>query len=122
MEALLIVAHGSRRPDTGRVMERLCEDVARKVSFPVALGYLQFQHPSVEEAIADLFQRGIRSLTVVPAFLSWGTHVTEDLPRLLQTMRKRYPEMRLFLAEPLGYDERLAEILLTRASSALQEV
>jgi len=40
----------------------------------------------------------------------------------LQTMRKRYPEMRLFLAEPLGYDERLAEILLTRASSALQEV
>jgi len=122
MEALLIVAHGSRRPDAGGVMERVCQDVAHRVSFPVALGYLQFQRPSVEEAIAELFHRGIRSLVVVPAFLSWGTHVTEDLPRLLQMMKKQYPGMRLFLAEPLGYDERLADILLVRASRNLQEV
>ncbi|MEN3203271.1 MAG: CbiX/SirB N-terminal domain-containing protein [Atribacterota bacterium] len=114
MEALIIVAHGSRREDSHEVMERIRQDVASQVPYHVRLGYLQLQHPRLEEVIASLWQEGIRKIVVVPAFLSYGAHVVEDIPAILQAMVHRYPGVEFFLAEPLGYDPRLAAVLLDR--------
>lgn len=114
MEALIIVAHGSRRKDAGGVMEQIRQDLASQLPYPVRLGYLQFQRPCLEEVIVSLRQEGIRKIVVVPAFLSYGAHVVEDIPAILQTMAHRYPDVELFLAEPLGYDPRLAAVLLDR--------
>lgn len=122
MEALVIVVHGSRQEDSGSVMERLRQDVARRVSCPVHLAYLQFQHPSLPEVIARLKQEGIYTITVVPAFLALGVHVLQDIPEILQEMHRQYPELRFFLAPPLGYDPRLADIIMDRIREEPKEV
>ncbi|MGC8777107.1 MAG: sirohydrochlorin chelatase, partial [Candidatus Caldatribacteriaceae bacterium] len=96
--------------------------VARRWPHPVRLGYLQFQHPRLEEVLVSLWQEGIREITVVPAFLSSGTHVWEDIPGILRAMRQNYPGLRLFLTAPLGYDPRLVEVLLDRVRGERKEV
>ncbi|MEN3186063.1 MAG: CbiX/SirB N-terminal domain-containing protein [Atribacterota bacterium] len=122
MEAVVIVVHGSRREGSQGVMEQICQEVASQLPYPVRLAYLQFQHPGLEEVIASLWQEGIRKVTVVPAFLSSGTHVVEDIPAILQTMLRQYPDVRFFLTEPLGYDPRLVAILLDRIQGERKEI
>ncbi len=121
MEALVIVVHGSRQEDSKGVMERLRQDLARRVSCPVHLAYLQFQRPSLPEVIARLQQEGIFTITVVPAFLALGGARSArhsggsagDAP----TIPRIAP---FFLLPPLGYDPRLADIIMDRIREDLQ--
>lgn len=122
MEALVIVAHGSRREGSQEGMEKLRQGIAARIPYPVYLAYLQFQRPTLEEVVEKLREEGIGEITVLPAFLSAGVHVLQDIPETLQAIRRRYPELRLFLASPLGYDPRLVDILLERLRGEVWEV
>ena len=81
--------------------------------------------PTVAEALGALAQQNVSKIVLVPVFLAAGIHTTCDIPKLIGVQEKelqlRERGVKLFYGEPLGYDERIAEILEEKALNALRQ-
>jgi len=121
---LLLIGHGSKLPYNRENLEKLAE-ILRKRSFfgEVAIAFMCRDKPTIAEAIDELAQRNVSKIVLVPAFLAAGIHTTHDIPKLIEVKEKelqlKESGIKLFYGEPLGYDERIAEILEEKAYKAL---
>src|SRR4051812_10340149 len=91
-DALLIAAHGSR--DEAGIDEFWALADAWQRLRPdrlQAAGFLEFERPTIGEAIDALVQRGARRVVVVPAMLTAAGHVKNDLPGEIHESRARHP-------------------------------
>ncbi len=77
--------------------------------------FLELADPTLAAAVADLAAQGVRRILVTPYFLTMGRHLTEDLPRLVASIRAAHPELRLEASPPLDGHPALAGILADRA-------
>lgn len=101
--AIVLFGHGARDPEWAGPMRRAREHVlAQAGRLRVALAFLEFMTPTLDEAIAELAQAGVRTVTVVPMFLAQGGHVKKDLPMLIEQARARHPDCRIRLAAAVG--------------------
>lgn len=77
--ALILVAHGTRRPDGVSMIEGLAAQVSTLVHGTVDVAFVDVVGPTPSELLARARAAG-RPAIVVPAFLSRGYHVRADLP------------------------------------------
>jgi len=118
MEGIIVLAHGSRRQETDRILNSLTEKVMAKAPHQrVIPAYLQFSPNSLDKAVETLAMEGVKRIKVIPMFLFDGIHVTEDIPEELEAIGKRYPEIDIRMSRHLGDDDRIAEIILDRVAS-----
>jgi sirohydrochlorin ferrochelatase len=116
----LLVAHGSRNPLSAAAHQELCAAVAERSStvagVPVEVrpAYLELSSPSIPDAIDAAVQHGATSIRVLPHFLGPGNHVMVDIPALVDEARTRHPGVDIELAEHLGADPALVDLLATR--------
>ena len=119
--ALIILAHGSKREETKQTLAEISAMVKAKGDYSIIEEtYLQFCKPTLNDAVAKLTSQGITKIVIVPYFLFKGIHNTEDIPEELNKIKAENPGLEIFFAEPLGIDERLAQIVLERAQEASQ--
>jgi len=50
---------------------------------------------------------GVTRITLVPLFLAQGGHTKEDLPRLLNEIRRNHPDITIDVTEAIGDSEVL---------------
>lgn len=82
--ALVLFAHGSRDTGWARPFELLRARLEQQLpGTPVALAFLEHMQPSLIEAIAALADRGVERISVLPLFMAQGSHLREELPRLV---------------------------------------
>jgi sirohydrochlorin ferrochelatase len=122
MDGVIILAHGSKREETEKILNSLVAQVQAKVASRVAAdliypAYLQFSGQNLEVAVRHLADRGVTAIKIVPLFLFDGIHVTEDIPEELRRLRKLYPQICLTLTRHLGDDPRIAAIVAERLLS-----
>lgn len=114
-DALLLVAHGSPDATANAPIEAVTERVRRTGDYAtVELCYLGLNRPLLPDALARLATLGTRHVVVVPYFIQLGGHVARDLPQAIAAARSRYPATAITLAEHLGYDPLLADVLAER--------
>lgn len=108
---LILFAHGSRDPEWREPFERLADALAADLGpGRVALAYLEFVGPTLEEALAAAAEDGVGTARVLPLFLAAGKHVKEDLPALA-TAAGRARGIRVQVLPPVGEDPRLLELM-----------
>jgi sirohydrochlorin cobaltochelatase len=108
-EGIVLVAHGSRDPDWSRPFEGIAASVAQKLpAASVGLAYLEYG-PSLDEIVAALVAKGVASIRVVPVFLGQGSHVKDDLPRLVAQSTR--PGVALRLDQAIGEQPRVIEAI-----------
>jgi len=101
--AIVLFAHGARDPDWARPFQQLALELAEKVPGErVALAFLELMQPSLEECVSALHSEGIQQFRVVPVFFGAGGHVKQDLPRLVEVIRKKNPKIEIVLDPPVG--------------------
>ena len=62
----------------------------------LVLAYNEFCAPSIQDAIADLVAKGIRTIDVVTTMMTpGGSHSERDIPEALNEARARFPEARI---------------------------
>jgi sirohydrochlorin cobaltochelatase len=67
----------------------------------LAIAYNEFCAPSVEEAVEEMVQQGVRTVTVVPSRLTpGGSHSEIEIPESLDRLRAQYPSLDLRYAWP----------------------
>jgi sirohydrochlorin ferrochelatase len=117
--ALLLIAHGSRRPEANADLEFVAAALLARGHYPlVRVAYLELAEPDIETAGADCAADGATDVILVPYFLSPGVHAVEDLEAARTTLSARFPHVRFVLAEPLGRHPLLVDVVEQRAEEA----
>jgi sirohydrochlorin cobaltochelatase len=110
--AILLFAHGARDPGWAEPFRRIVERLRHKQpGTRVELAFLEMMQPTLESAIAGLAAEGIGRITVVPLFLAQGGHLKEDLPRLLDDIRRYHPALQIDVTAAIGDSEDLTNAI-----------
>ncbi len=79
--------------------------------------YLELTAPSIPDAIDRAVAGGATTVRVLPHFLGPGNHVSVDIPGIVADATERRPDVRIELAEHLGADPALVDLLAARVLS-----
>jgi len=110
--AVILLAHGSRDARWQIPFERLaCELVAARGPGAVRLAYLQFNSPTLADAVAAAAGEGFARLLVLPLFLSIGGHVAKDIPVEVAALRSQYDGLDIRMLSAIGEDPRFTELV-----------
>ncbi|GEM_PF-378258 len=110
--ALLLVAHGTPYPEANGPIIWAAGRLAQvAVASTWATAYLTCNTPDVLQAVDLLAHSGLRHVMALPYFLQDGRHVREDIPRLLDRARARYPRLTIRAVPPLGYHPLLEDVV-----------
>lgn len=115
MRALLVVAHGSRRPESNDEVRRLTDElraVAGADYQRVECAFLELAEPSIPEGIDCCVAGGASEVVILPYFLSAGRHVVKDIPDIVADSRIQHPAVALRIAPYLGRATALVDSLL----------
>lgn len=118
--AIVLIDHGSRRPEANAQLEELAQRVASlRPGVLVRTAHLELVEPNLAQAIDECVAAGARSLVIHPFFLAPGRHTTEDIPRQTAEARKRHPDVSIETTDPLGLSDAMVGIVLTRIDDTL---
>lgn len=121
---LIIIGHGSKLPHNRKNLEKLADMLRKRSAFKtVEIAFMVRNKPTIPEAIESLAKKGVSKIVLVPAFLAPGVHTTREIPEMIE-MKEKEPLLKkrgieLVYGEPLGADERIAEIIEEKALKAL---
>jgi sirohydrochlorin ferrochelatase len=116
MNALLLIAHGSRRAEANADLDHLADELRRRGRFGVVVpAFLELAEPDIPTGGDRCVSAGATDVTLLPYFLSPGVHVREDLTAAMAAMAEKHPAVTFRLAEPLGRHPLLVEIVEQRA-------
>jgi sirohydrochlorin cobaltochelatase len=109
---VILFAHGSRDPLWHKPMEAVAAQVrALNPQAQVACAYLELTEPDLPTTTRQLVAQGAQHLTVVPMFLGVGRHAREDLPVLVEDMRREHPDVVIQLQPAVGENPQLVSLL-----------
>ena len=98
----------------------MAEALASRGEFSIIeSAHMELAEPTLGQAVGKCVQAGASRIVVVPYFLAMGNHMTRDVPELVEEARAEHSGIEISLAEPLGLDERMINIVLDRAKAAL---
>ena len=80
----------------------------------IILSCLEFIEPHPEQAVMMLRDRGFRQVALLPFLLGSGKHATLELEEIVGEVRLKAPEVQLYLAEGLGADPLMADLVAQR--------
>lgn len=111
---IIIVDHGSKRPEANERHERLCASFARnsgRPSWVVRPAHMELARPSIDDAFDACVESGCDLVVCHPYFLNSGRHVVEDVPALLKAANARHPSVRSVVTPPLGHNPMILDVL-----------
>jgi sirohydrochlorin cobaltochelatase len=122
MDGLLLFAHGARDAAWARPFEVVCERLRQaRPGTPVAMAYLEFMSPGMEEAAAQLVAAGCTRVQVMPLFLGTGGHVRRDVPLLLDRLRERHGDaVEWVLHPPLGDQDAVLQAITAACLAVIE--
>ena len=112
LKAIILFGHGSRDPLWRQPIDAVALRVrAKQPALPVRCAFLELEQPDLATAAAELAATGARHVTVVPMFLGTGRHAREDLPLLLEEVRRAHPGIEFTLQPAVGENPGLLDLL-----------
>ncbi|MDR0797407.1 MAG: sirohydrochlorin nickelochelatase [Nitrososphaerota archaeon] len=125
---LILIGHGSKLPHNRENLEKIATMIRSHGKFKIVdIAFMVRDTPTVDEAVDIVVKKGVSKIVLIPVFLAAGVHTTEDIPGLIGVKEKE-PQLKakgveLLYGEPIGNDERIADILEEKAFKALgQEI
>src|SRR5205085_7254662 len=115
--ALLLIAHGSRRPEANDDLYHVAAEL-RRGGQTVVEAFLELAEPDIDEGGRRCVEQGAGCVVLAPYFLAAGVHVRRDLAAARDRLARRHPNVEFRLAEPLGRHPLLLEVVAQRAAEA----
>lgn len=119
--AIVLFAHGARDPEWAQPFAGIRARVERALpGVPVALAFLEFMPPTLDEAVEALIAEGARSIDVVPVFMARAGHVKRDLPLLVDALCRAHAGVAIRLAQAAGEAEPVMDAIASWIVSLAQ--
>jgi sirohydrochlorin ferrochelatase len=115
-EGIVVFAHGSRVEAANEAVRSVAAQLAKLGSFRnCRAAFLELGQPSLAEAVTKMVEQGVGSVRVIPYFLTPGTHMERDLPRLISDITLKHKDLKIEATPPLDTHPAILQILLDRA-------
>ncbi|MEM8874890.1 MAG: CbiX/SirB N-terminal domain-containing protein [Planctomycetota bacterium] len=114
---VILVDHGSRRAQSNEMLEEVARLFGSRFADDYGIvepAHMELAMPDIEAAYARCVERGANKIVVLPYFLGHGKHFTKDIPSLTNQASAKFPGTRYQIAEPLGIDDLILELLKKR--------
>ena len=112
VRAIILFGHGSRDPLWRLPLDAVAQRISsQEPETPVRVAFLELDQPDLATAACELVAAGARRITIVPMFLGTGRHAREDLPLLVDGVRRSHPEIEFLLQPAVGENALLLELL-----------
>lgn len=118
-QAVVLLGHGSIREQANVEVRNMWQMVAQQLPDLLISGcFVEVAEPTLEQEIDRLAGEGMERIVIVPMFLTRGNHLSNGIPRILEAITQKYPQVRIDLTQHLGIDPLLAEIIKNRLREA----
>ncbi len=112
---IILVDHGSRLASANDMLNDVAELFRRVSGQPIVEpAHMELAAPTIADAFAACVAQGAARVVVHPYFLSPGRHSTTDIPRMVAEAAKAYPDTSFHITQPLGLDEKIAQVIVQR--------
>ena len=120
MKNILMIAHGSRLEASNHEVTTIADNLAQ--SLPPSYGavrvaFLELAKPSIPDALQQYIDEGVSHVIVLPYFLAAGTHVNNDIPKIIQTIKQKNDGIKIDLHPHLGAVENMTQLLIEQLLS-----
>lgn len=114
---VIICDHGSRRAQSNEALEEVARLFAERFASQcniVEPAHMELAMPDIAAAYAACVERGAKHIVVLPFFLARGKHFMRDIPSLTSQAATEFPGTTYQIAEPLGIDDLILDLLKKR--------
>ncbi len=111
---VLLIGHGSKDPEARSALKYIADGLG-KTYRNVSYCFLEIEEPTIKQGIDACSKNNPDCLVIVPYFLHKGAHVKRDIYEDLNPAIKQANIRKVLLAEHLGTDEKMVELVLERA-------
>ncbi|GFR41643.1 hypothetical protein Agub_g2378 [Astrephomene gubernaculifera] len=118
---VVIVDHGSRKKVSNEMLVEFGQLYGKLTGEEIVeIAHMEIASPTIEEAVGRCAARGASTVVVAPYFLSRGRHIQQDIPALVAEAATRHPGLTCVIAEPIGIDPLMVQLISNRVASAIQ--
>ena len=121
MNALIVLAHGSRREKSNQEVIDLVDSIRPRLGARfdrIDAAFLEIVPPSLQDSIEDVLEQGARSVTIFPYFLNSGNHVDRDIPAIVDHFQERYPDRAFIVTHHFGNTDDVGGLIVEQLLSA----
>ncbi|MBM4762827.1 sirohydrochlorin chelatase [Bacillus sp. B15-48] len=123
MKAILYIAHGTRSKIGVQEVKSFIQKVKERLHVPIQeLSFLELSEPSIEDGFQHCVERGATEITIVPLFLLAAGHIKKDIPEILYSIKKNYPDTEIIVKDPFGVEEEILNAIAEVVSETVGEV
>jgi precorrin-8X/cobalt-precorrin-8 methylmutase len=121
---LIIIGHGSKLPHNRETIEKLADILRKRGKFDIVeIAFMTRNKPGIPNVIEKVARQGTVKVVLIPTFLAHGVHTKQEIPEILKLKQEesalKARGVELVYGEPLGSDERIAEIIEEKALKAI---
>ncbi len=118
---IVIVDHGSRRPESNELLLQVVELFRTTTRLPIVEpAHMELAEPSIDQAFQRVVQQGAELVVVHPYFLAPGRHWRRDIPQLAAEAAERHPGIRYLVTAPLGLHPLIQQVMQHRILHCLR--
>lgn len=112
---IIVFGHGSRIETANESVREAARELARVGGLEhVEPAFLELGEPGLAGAVARLVAQGVHQIKVIPYFLTLGTHLERDLPRIVADIAHANNGLEIQITPPLEGHPGLVTALLDR--------
>ncbi len=122
---VIICDHGSRRAQSNDSLKEVAALFAVRFARDCSIvepAHMELAMPDIAASYAACVERGATHIVVLPFFLARGKHWTRDIPSLTAQAAADHPGTTYQVAEPLGLDDLILDLLKKRLDADDQPV
>ena len=121
MRAILLIDHGSVRPEANHMLSCAANLLQHMVGNNALVRYahMELAEPSIAKGFADCANSGATEVIAFPYMLSPGKHVSRDVPRLVSEAAAAFPNVTFRVTGAFGIHEKLSELIAIRTGVEL---
>jgi len=121
MKAILLISHGSRFTETEQEVREFVVQLKQQSDISIIeYAFLEIAHPSIPEGIEICVEKGATKVVILLNFLNAGKHVDEDIPRIVDEARSKYPDVTFTITQPVGKHDQIVKLFLDMIESSGQ--
>lgn len=88
----VFVFHGSKSIESDNTIKTFSENLKNKLDLGFTICYLKEKSPTLFEALEQAFTKGYKRIKCFPLFVLPGSHITKDIPEIIQMFKKQHSE------------------------------
>jgi sirohydrochlorin ferrochelatase len=119
VRAVLLVDHGSRRPEANAVLDGIAELLRDRLPGTIVrVAHMELAAPGIGAGVDACVAEGATEIVVHPYFLGPGEHASQDIPSQVRAAGDRHRHVSIRVSEPLGVHPGLVDAILDRIGRA----